>query len=317
MDTPRVLDGRLKLRHVVLVDALTEQGSIIGAAASLNMTQPAATRALHELESILGVELYERGPRGVVPTVFGTAFTEHARAVLAQLSQAGRQVAEIKRADLGTVVVGSHLAGATLVVPKAIASVKDKHPRLTVVVQEATPQALLTDLLAGRIDVVVGRVTAPALEGVEHHLLYAETAQLIVGAHHPALERSALCLADLLDYPWILPAQQTRLRQEVEDCLVRQQLSLPVNRIETTSYLTIRQLLLDTDVVAVLPSPIDTDDPRLAMVPVELEGVGHTVGYSISSNRPMRPATAVMIEELQRIGSGHGVHPSPPPSVTS
>ncbi|GGL68850.1 hypothetical protein GCM10010095_62080 [Streptomyces anthocyanicus] len=122
MEMPRLLDGRLKFRHLVLIDALSRQGSVVGAAGELHVTQPAATRSLHELEDILGVPLFERGPRGVTPTVFGEAFTRHARAMLAQLTQAGRHVVELADADRGTVVVGTHLAGSTVLLPRAIAA---------------------------------------------------------------------------------------------------------------------------------------------------------------------------------------------------
>ncbi|MFI0468301.1 LysR family transcriptional regulator [Saccharopolyspora sp. 5N102] len=107
MEPPRLFDGLLKIRHLVLVDALTRQGSVVGAAAALHVTQPVATRCLHEIEEILGVTLYERGPRGVTPTVFGHAFTEHARAVLAQVAEAGRHIDELADASRGTVVVGA------------------------------------------------------------------------------------------------------------------------------------------------------------------------------------------------------------------
>ena len=84
MDMPKLLDGRLKLRHLLLVDALSRQGSVVGAAAALHITQPVATRSLHDIESILGVSLFDRGPRGITPTIFGEAFTTHARAVISR-----------------------------------------------------------------------------------------------------------------------------------------------------------------------------------------------------------------------------------------
>ncbi|MEO6886539.1 MAG: LysR family transcriptional regulator, partial [Jatrophihabitantaceae bacterium] len=151
MDIPRLLDGRLKLRHLVLVDALTEHGTLVAAATQLRVTQPVLTRALQEVEQILGVPLYDRGPRGVRPTIYGTAFTEHARSVLAQLTQAGRHVAELADAGLGTVTVGTHLAGSNLLLPRAIARMKRERPHVTVIIHEATPEALLTDLEAGRV----------------------------------------------------------------------------------------------------------------------------------------------------------------------
>lgn len=299
MDIPRLLDGRLKLRHLILVDALSEQGSVVGAAAALHVTQPVVTRALHDLESILGVSLYDRGPRGITPTAFGVAFTEHARAVVAQLTQAARHVAEIADADRGTVVVGSHLAGSNLLLPRAIAALKADHPHLTVVVREAMPEALLIDLEAGRIDVIVGRLTAPTDEATVRHTLYEESVKVVVGADHPARARQGITIADLLDYPWILPGTQTMLRSELEAYFIRHHLPLPANRVETTSFLTVRQLLIDTDVVAVLPSLIGQDDPRLEVLPIELENIGHSVGMTLAADRPLSPATNALVQQLR------------------
>ncbi|MFC7585587.1 LysR family transcriptional regulator [Nonomuraea antimicrobica] len=64
---PKLLDGRLKLRHLVLVDVLSTQGTVIGAARALHVTQPVVTRSLQDLEQVLGVALYDRGPRGLTP----------------------------------------------------------------------------------------------------------------------------------------------------------------------------------------------------------------------------------------------------------
>lgn len=304
MDIPRLLDGRLKLRHLTLVDTLTEQGSVVGAAAALHVTQPVVTRGLHDLEAILGVRLYDRGPRGISPTVFGAAFTDHARAVLAQLTQAARHVAEIADADRGTVVVGTHLAGSNFLLPRAIAVLKSGHPLLTVVVREGTPEALLVDLEAGRIDIIVGRLTSPASGALVRHTLYEESVRIVVGAHHPVLKQDGVTLPDLLAYPWILPGTETVLRRELEEFFVRSDLALPENRVECTSFLTVRQLLLETEVIAVLPGLIGGDDPRLASLPISLEPIGHSVGTTLPGNRPLSPSTRALVTALRTAAAG-------------
>lgn len=186
MDPPRLLDGRLKLRHLVLVDALAERGSVIRAAEQLHVTQPVVTRALREVEEILGVELFERHARGVTPTLYGEAFVAHARAVLAELRQAGRHVAELVHADRGTVIVGTHLAGSNLLLPRAIARVKAERPNLTVIVHEATPDVQITGLLDGGIDMSVGRIT-PLPDGARLRQieLYQEPICLVTRHDHP------------------------------------------------------------------------------------------------------------------------------------
>ncbi|MFJ8750617.1 LysR substrate-binding domain-containing protein [Streptomyces sp. NPDC102441] len=304
MKIPRLLDGRLKLRHLSLVDALSRQGSVVGAAAELHLTQPAATRSLHELEDILGVPLYERGPRGVTPTVFGTAFTEHARAVLAQLAQAGRHVVELADADRGTVVVGTHLAGSNVLLPRAIAALKRGRPYLTVVVREASPEALLLELEAGRIDFVVGRLTVPSDERILRRTLYDESVELVVGASHPLAGRPDVRLADLADLPWILPGAETALRREIEEFFARHGMPLPANRIETTSFLTVRQLLVETEVVAVLPGLITRDDSRIVRLGVPLDPIGHSVGLALSASRTLGPSAQALIRSLEETAAG-------------
>ena len=114
-EMPRLLDGRLKLRHLTLADALSRHGSLIAVAAELRISQPALTRTLRELETIVGVRLYVRGPRGMTPTIFGSAFTDYARAVVASLTQAGRHIAELADARRGTVSVGVFRTGTGFV----------------------------------------------------------------------------------------------------------------------------------------------------------------------------------------------------------
>ncbi|WP_425826806.1 LysR substrate-binding domain-containing protein [Streptomyces fractus] len=303
MDIPRLLDGRLKLRHLILTDVLSEQGSVVGAAAALHVTQPVVTRSLHDLEAILGVPLYERGPRGITPTVFGEAFTEHARAALAQLTHAARHVAEIADADRGTVVVGTHLAGSNLLLPRAVSRLKDAHPLLTVVVREATPESLLVDLEAGRTDLIVGRLTADSSETVVRENLYDESVRVVVGSDNPLVGRDDLTLYALMDYPWILPGTETALRGELEAFFARNGIRLPENRVECTSFLAVRQMLIDNDVVAVLPALIGRDDPRLTALPVSLDPIGHSVGVTLAKDRPLSPAGRAMLTTLRTVAA--------------
>lgn len=312
MEIPRLLDGRLKMRHLLLVDALSRQGSVVAAAAELHTTQPAATRSLHEVEDILGVALFERGPRGVRATVFGEAFTQHARAVLAQLAQAGRHVVELADADRGTVVVGTHLAGSNILLPRAVAELKRDHPFLTVVVREASPEDLLLDLEAGRVDLVVGRLTASSGEGLIRRPLYDESVGLVVRAGHALTASPAVALADTLGFPWILPGTQTVLRREVEELFALHGLGLPRNRVEATSFLTVRQLLLETDVVAVLPSSLIRDDGRLAEVPVPMDRIGHRVGLTLSADRTLSPSAHALLRSLEEAARGLTTGPPDP-----
>lgn len=295
---------RLKLRHLTLVVAIADRGSVVGAAQALHVTQPVVTRGLREAEDVLGVRLFDRGARGVRPTAYGAAFLEHARAVLTQLRQAERQLDLLTRAELGAVTVGTHLAGSNLLLPRAIAALKQEHPRLTVIVREATPEALTAGLAAGDVDLVVGRLTARPVDGVSQEVLYHEPIRLVARTGHPVHAVTRPTLAQLADYPWIFPIEETQLRAELEEVFFRAGVPLPVNRVECTSILTLRGLLVTTDVVAALPMLVAADDDKLEFIDTPLEPIRRAVGVTRPADRPVSPGARALLTHLRRAAGG-------------
>ncbi len=306
MATDKLLDGRLKLRHLTLVTAIAEHGSIMRAAEAMHVTQPVVTRGLQEVEAIVGVSLFDRGPRGVSMTIYGESFVDHSRAVLAQLRQAGQQIELLAQAELGTVTVGTHLAGSNLLLPRAIAALKVEHPTLTVVVREATPDSLQADLLTGDIDLTVGRLSASVPTRLGQELLYLEPISLVARVDHPVHQRNSPSLAELAEYPWIFPIGQTALRAELESMFLHEGVPIPSNRIECTSMLTLLHLLISTDVIAALPMLIATQDDKLALIETPLRSIRRSVGVTQSADRPLSPGARALLDHLRRAAVGLG-----------
>ncbi|MFJ5677637.1 LysR substrate-binding domain-containing protein [Streptomyces sp. NPDC093097] len=295
-----LLNGRLKLRHLMLAVAIEEHGSVLRAAEHLRLAQPAVTRSLRELEDILGVELFHRGPRGATPTLFGTAFTEHARSVLAELRRAGERITGLADAEVGTVTVGTLVAGTNVLLPRAIAALKAARPGVTVVVQEAPFDTQVPRLLGGEVDLILGRLNPiddqPALRQIT---LYREPVLLVARPDHPARSRPGLTLADLLDHPWVLPLRQTALRHELEQVFRDARLPLPANRVECSSALTVRTLVRHTDMIAALPELVARIGGEVAPLPVPLETVRRAVGVTLPDRRPLTPAAQLMLDHLE------------------
>ncbi|MCF2529621.1 LysR substrate-binding domain-containing protein [Yinghuangia sp. KLBMP8922] len=298
-----LLDGRLKFRHLTLAVAVAEQGSVVRAAETLHLTQPAATRTLRELEDLVGARLFDRGPRGMTATVSGEAFVDHARVVLAEVRRAGDHLAGLREGQTGTVTVGTLLAGTAVLLPRAVAALKRERPRITVVVREATYDVLYQQLLSGEVDVVVGRLSPPPEPGrVRQHALYHEPIRLMARRGHPLHTGRRLALADTLAHPWILPLEQTTLRGELEGLFDRSGLPLPADRVECTSILTVRALLLATDMIAALPELVISGDDQLAALPVPLESVRRTVGTTLVADRTSTPAVREFLRHLESEG---------------
>src|SRR6266851_5964964 len=154
--------GRIKTRQIVLLVHLDEHRSVLRAAEAANMTQPAASKMLGGLESALGVALFERHARGVVPTWYGEILVRHARAVLADMSRAQEEITALKSGLCGQAAIGAVVNPATNLVPLAIGLLKQDHPQILVRVDVDTSDVLIRKLLDGKLDIAVARFLGSA-----------------------------------------------------------------------------------------------------------------------------------------------------------
>src|SRR5688572_33511281 len=121
--TPWFLRARLKTRQLMLLIAIGDEGNIHRAAEILNMSQPAASKLLKDLEDVLGISLFERLPRGMRPTWYGETMIRHARIALSSLTLAGSELEALKTGRLGEVSVGAITSPALSLLPHAVAIV--------------------------------------------------------------------------------------------------------------------------------------------------------------------------------------------------
>ncbi|MER7928731.1 LysR substrate-binding domain-containing protein [Streptomyces sp. NPDC096057] len=307
MNVDHFLDGRLKLRHLVLVTVVAEEGTLVGAAKALHVTQPVVTRSLQEVETIIGVKLFARGPRGVRPTQYGDILIEHARAVIGNVRAAAGRIQELQRLGMEPVRVGTNLAGAYSLLPHTLIRLKKAHPHLTVSVVEAMPEELGLQLSRGEVDVLVGRLQPSSLRAPLRHVrLYDEPVRLVVRREHPCLGKRAGGIEDLMDLPWILPGRNTQLRQEIDELFDRRGLPLPANIIECSTILTLRTVLLETDAVAPLPMLIGARDPLLDMLPLALDTVPREIGITTLADRPPSASARLLIKGIVEVARDTG-----------
>lgn len=304
-----LLDGRFKVRHLVLALTVAEKGSFTKAAGHLHVTQPVITRGIKELEDLLGVVLFDRRSKQAVPTQFGRIFLDHARAVVRYLRETGRQAAEASEGAVGTVTVASHLAGSNFLLPRAIIQLKQDHPRIKVIVRDGTPESLAAELASGEVDLIVGRKgqVRPELP-VRHVDLYEEAFRIAARPGHPALVLDNPALEELLDYPWILPVAQTSLRLELEDLFQRKTSGLPLDVIECGLSTTVRTILKETDYLAVMPESIAAADPGIAIVTTPLEGVSQKVVATLPSEFTQAKGAQAMLRCLLSAADTIGNH---------
>jgi DNA-binding transcriptional LysR family regulator len=153
-----LLPSRLKTQQLLLMAALDEHRSVLRAAQSLHMTQPAASKLLHQLETTLGVPLFVRHARGVEPTEYGEILARHARTAIAELVHAQDEVAALRSGLAGHVAIGTEATSATTLVPRAVALLKQRFPQVSVSIDLAFSETLLQRLRSGSLDIAIARI---------------------------------------------------------------------------------------------------------------------------------------------------------------
>jgi transcriptional regulator, LysR family len=213
------LRARLKTRQLLLLIALDDTRNIHRAASELNMTQPAASKQLKDLEDMLGVSLFERLPRGMRPTIYGEAMIRHARMALTSLSKAHEDIVALKSGLSGQVDVGVILSPGMALLPPAIARVKEQAPMLRIGVEVESSNILLSRLLHGELDFIIGRILDEEARG---GLLYEELADepvcAVARVGHPFHTRTDLTLADLAGEAWIMAPRAASCARAATRC---------------------------------------------------------------------------------------------------
>ena len=199
----------LDTRRLLVLREVAAHGSVSGAAEALGYTPSAVSQQLAALEREAGRALIERRGRGITLTETARLLLPHAHDVLAALERADATLARTASELTGTVRLASFPTATRALLPPALASLRETHPRLRVELIELEPHESLPALALGRVDVavaheydLVGRDAARDLRRAEilrEPLLLAERGDF----------GGAARLADYAARDWIAPPVST------------------------------------------------------------------------------------------------------------
>ncbi len=297
----RYLDQRLKLAHLRLVDALETHRSLLRAAAILGVTQPALTKSLHEIEDILQVRLFERHARGVRPTETGMVLVRAARRILAEVRSLDEELDRHTRAGATSISIGALPVAAAGILPGALARLKAEYPEIRVDLQQGRTEELLPLLAAGEVDLVVGRLYAPAHpDHFTREPLWSEPISILARTGHPVLSEPA-AIDTLRRYEIVLPTVSQRVGQEIEQVMARLGLA-PSTSLRSSSPGFIREMLHASDLIAVMPRLMLAGDllrGSLQVVPLPIAAPDRPAGLILPYDRPLPTGGRIFAECLR------------------
>jgi len=301
---PRPIDPRVKLRHIVCFLEVARLKSVVRAADALNMSQPAATKTIQELEEILGVQLFDRSRRSLFLTPAGEQFQRYTASSLSALKQGIDSVRITEREAI--VRVGALPTVSARILPHAVqrfAQTGQARTRVTT----GPNEYLLSLLRAGDVDFIVGRMAEPGeIAGLSFEHLYSERVVFAVRAGHPLLRLKKFALTAVEPYQVLTPPPGAVILRSVERLLTAHGVTALKDDIETVSNAFGRRYTLNTDAVWIISEGVVADDVaegHMAILPVDTSETTGPVGLTTRSGETMGFGALQLVEAIRQVAA--------------
>jgi DNA-binding transcriptional LysR family regulator len=307
---------RLKLSHLRMIVALEEHETVSAAAQATNISQPAASRMIAEMEALIEAPLCERLARGVRLTSLGRSLARHARSVLLQLAQAEREIADLRDGRAGSAALGAVTGPAIDLAAPAVAKLRAIYPKIELTIKIDASNVLARDLLAARLDFIIARVPDDLDPSrFDCYTIGVEEACLIVRRGHPLTGRGAVSVKELGAYEWVIQPRGTPLRRTIETMFLAENAPMPERLSNTTSLLLTMIMVAKSNAIAAMSIEAAKFMARSAIQgPIEILPTQRLIvvqPYSLIAvrNRAMPPAAQAVYdfireEAVARVGRG-------------
>lgn len=281
-----VIDSR-RLQYFL---AVYDHGSLGRAAAALDLTQPALSKTIHQLERELKVKLFDRTPKGLVPTVYGETLSVHARSVESEIRHAEREIGLLAGAAKGLVRIGVTPSIAATLMPQIALRIHREAPRIELAVVEGLVRSHAAAVRRGELDLVVGGWERDMGPDLATELAGVDQVDVYARADHP-LAGSRLELPWLLEYPWALPPHSEFWLGHLDRAFVANGLAPPPAAVTGNSAAFLVGMVRTTDFLSYLPGLLvrrarDAGEIVRLDVPALTVEIGINITYRARSSTP-------------------------------
>lgn len=250
-----MIDRRIKFRHIQCLVEICRHKSLKRAAEKLFLTQPAISKTLKELETILGAELLVRNRAGITLTGEGEVFLHFAEMSLASLQQGMAGVEEVGARGKTRLKVGALPSVAASIMPGVALEFRNIAPSSQLEIVAGSHGTLIDQLRIGSLDLVIGRLGRPDLmQGISFTQLYEEKVLFVVRPGHPLL--SDPDLSRVSDWQVIYPPKDAAIRPLVERFLIANGVGDLPNRLDTVSGAFARVYVRKSDAIWIISAGV-------------------------------------------------------------
>jgi DNA-binding transcriptional LysR family regulator len=295
----------MKLHDIHVLMAVVQAGSMNKAAALLNTTQSAISRSIADLESTIGVNLFDRSPQGIVPTACGRALLDGGVAVFDDLRQAVKNIEFLTDPTVGEVRIGSNPFLAASFASAVIDRLSRRYPRIEFHLVAEQVETLHHELSKRSVDFLIARKFGALDDAhLDFEFLFDDPCVVAVGVRSPWVRRRRIELAELVDEPWVLSPPGSGIASIAMETFGASALNYPHTTVVTNS-LHVRMSLLATGrFLTIFPASalrFPTEHPELRVLPVVLPMARIPVGIVTLKNRTLSPVARLFIENARAV----------------
>jgi DNA-binding transcriptional LysR family regulator len=296
---------RLKLRDLRLLDTVVRLRSMAKAAQRLNISQPAVSKAIAELEHVFGVRLVARFRQGIEPTEYGRALLDCGLAIFDDLRLGVKNIEFLADPTAGEVRIGCNPFLAPAFVSSVIDRVTRRFPRIVVHVVIPQAEIIYQELSERRVDFLITRTWGPAVEHpFNFEFLFEDSFVVVAGAQNPWVRRRKIALAELMNEPWVLPPPERTLGQLTMEAFRASGIEHPSASVVSPTPEVRLSLLATGRFLSIFPTSslrFDTRRPELKVLPVELPMARVPNGIITLKNRALSPVARLFIEHAREV----------------
>lgn len=292
---------QIKMRHLSAFVETVRCGSLKGAAGRIHLTQPAISKTLKDLETILGARLLLRDRGGITLTREGEVFQQFAAQSLAAL---GHGLASLDALSAGTTAplrIGALPSVAAGLLPEIVQRFAELSPATPVTVEDGPIAALIDRLRASDLDYVIGRMGRPeTMTGLSFTQLYSEHVVFVVTPDHPLA--GCTDLAALAAHKVLYPPKGAAIRPLVDRFLIGNGISDWPDRLETVSGAFGRAMTLGpARAVWIISQGVVADDiasGRMVALPLDTSPMAGPVGIMSRAEEDPTPPMRLFRQAL-------------------
>lgn len=291
------------IRQMLAFISVYELSHMSAAAEELSLTQPAVTVLIKELESTLGVKLFDRATRTLKPSEAAHLVHPYIVRSLRELSDMNARLKQLQYLELGHLSIGITPSTSHSLLPILLEDFRQHYPHIQLNIVECEPLEIVPALLKEKVDIAIGSLQQP-IAGIQKDKIFED--ELVAVAHHAYFDREDTMpktWQDVIQHPLLLTKIGYGIRHQIDQVFKSHQIDQELNIAqEATLISTVIALAQSRLGIAIVPrSTVYAPHPVLKAQILQDPVLSREISMLYLKDKALTPSAAALLTRAQLI----------------